>query len=156
MKTEIGIKEKDRKSVKVLLTTILSDEMVLLVKTKNFHWNVTGSNFNELHSFFQQQYSLLETAVDEIAERIRMLGFYSIGSMDEFLKSATLKENKQVKESDKMLAELLSDYETSIKYLRIVSADCVQKYNDTGTNDFLIGLMQVHEKSAWMIRSYFK
>lgn len=156
MKTEIGIKEKDRKSVKVLLTTILSDEMVLLVKTKNFHWNVTGSNFNELHSFFQQQYSLLETAVDEIAERIRMLGFYSIGSMDEFLKSATLKGNKQVKESDKMLAELLSDYETSIKYLRIVSADCVQKYNDTGTNDFLIGLMQVHEKSAWMIRSYFK
>lgn len=99
---------------------------------------------------------MLETAVDEIAEVIRMLGFYSIGSMDEFLKSATLKENKQVKESDKMLAELLSDYETSIKYLRIASADCVQKYNDTGTNDFLIGLMQVHEKSAWMIRSYFK
>ncbi len=154
-KVDIGIAESDLGDVCALLTVILSDTMTLLVKTKNFHWNVTGPHFNELHSFFQSQYTTLESASDAIAERIRTLGYPTIGAMTAFLNFTSLKENVQLKESaGDMLSELLSDHEAVIKKLRIAVNDTANEHNDAGTSDFLTGLLQQHEKMAWMTRSY--
>ncbi|OFY84684.1 MAG: DNA starvation/stationary phase protection protein [Bacteroidetes bacterium RIFCSPLOWO2_12_FULL_35_15] len=155
MKAEIGISENDSKKVSKLLTEILSDAMVLLVKTKNFHWNITGQNFSELHAFFQSQYAEIEKATDDIAERIRSLGYPAIGAMKEFLNHASIKECKEANlKARDMLKELVSDHESIIKKLREAVDDTAGKYKDAGTSDFLTGLLQQHEKMAWMTRSY--
>jgi starvation-inducible DNA-binding protein len=154
-RTNIGISEKNLEAVALILNTILSDEHVLYIKTRNYHWNVKGIHFRELHKFFESQYKQLEIAIDEVAERVRYLGHYAVGSMNDFKSLARLLENKQQDlNQEQMLLTLLEDHETIIRILReeIVKVD--ENYNDAGTCDFLTGLMKNHEKTAWMLRSH--
>ncbi|MET0758806.1 MAG: DNA starvation/stationary phase protection protein [Flavobacterium sp.] len=155
MKPEIGITEKNLQSSISLLSVVLSDEMTLYIKLRKFHWNVSGESFMELHKLFQAQYTELEEAIDEVAERIGKLGGKAIGTMKEFSELTTLKESPNKYPSQKeMLSELLSDHETVIVELRKdidVSAD---ENKDAGTADFLTGLMEKHETMSWVLRRY--
>lgn len=150
----IGIQESDRKSVVQILNALLADEYVLYTKTRNYHWNVTGPQFNDLHKFFQAQYEELDASIDEIAERTRALGDKSVATLAEFVKNARLKESPgEYPPAQNMLANLLADHEAVIRTLR-AGAEEAEKHKDMGTNDFLIGLMEKHEKAAWMLRSF--
>lgn len=155
MKPKIGISEKKLDRVTALLETVLSNEMTLYVKTRKFHWNVSGESFMELHKLFQAQYTELEESIDEVAERINKLGSPAIGTMNEFLKLASIKESpKKYPSSKDMLKELLTDHETVIVLLRRDIGDCSEKHKDAGTADFLTGLMEQHETISWVLRRY--
>ncbi|MFT3681568.1 MAG: DNA starvation/stationary phase protection protein [Ferruginibacter sp.] len=156
MKPNIGISDKNLHSIAGVLTSVLSDAMMLYSKTRKFHWNVKGDSFMELHKLFESQYKQLEKAIDEIAERINKLGSPVIGTFKEFLEHTSLKESpgKYPNQMD-MLKELLSDHETAIKAIRKGIDDCDKKYSDTGTADFLTDLMKEHETIAWTLRRYF-
>lgn len=151
----IGITEKNREGVIKILTMLLCDEYTLATKTKKYHWNVVGPDFSELHEFFGEQYKELDESVDKIAERIRMLGGQTVGTLVEFAENTRLKEDPgSYPDSRTMIANLLDSHESAIRTLRedVDAAD--EKYHDMGTNDFLIGMMQDHEKMAWMLRAY--
>ncbi|HEX9678772.1 DNA starvation/stationary phase protection protein [Nitrososphaera sp.] len=153
-KVNIGIQDSDRKSVVQILNALLADEYVLYTKTRNYHWNVVGPQFNDLHRFFQAQYEALDATIDEVAERTRAIGDKSVATLAEFVKNARLKESPgDYPSAQAMLANLLADHEAVIRTLR-VDAEESAKHNDMGTNDFLIGLMEKHEKMAWMLRSF--
>jgi len=155
MKPNIGIAEKKLTHVSALLSAVLANEMILYVKTRKFHWNVSGESFMELHKLFQQQYEELEGAIDLIAERISKLGFKAIGTTDEFSKQSSIKESPGKYPAQKeMLKELLTDHETIIIQLRKDIDICLNKYEDAGTTDFLTGLMEQHETTAWVLRRY--
>jgi len=155
MKPKIGISEKKLSHITGLLTTVLSNEMTLYVKTRKFHWNVSGESFMELHKLFQVQYTELEESIDEIAERINKLGAPAIGTMREFVKESSIKESPGKYPSSKdMLKELLADHETLIVLLRKDVEACSEKYKDAGTADFLTGLMEQHETISWTLRRY--
>ena len=155
MKVNIGITPKNLAAVNALLTGILADAHVLYLKTRKFHWNVSGNSFKELHELFEEQYKQMEEAIDEIAERISKLGFKTHGTMKEFLEASSLKEapGKYPAQKD-MLKELLADQEAVIITLRKAIDECDGKYKDTGTTDFLTGLMLGHETMAWKLRRY--
>ncbi len=151
----IGISDSNRKAVVDILNRVLSNEFLLYTKTRNFHWNVVGPHFSQLHKFFESQYEELDDFMDDTAERARALGGRSLGSMAEFLKRSSLKESTGSNlNGDKMIAELLKDHEAVIRSLRQAVADCAEKYADVGTSDYLTGLMEKHEKMAWMLRSF--
>ncbi len=155
MKPNIGISEKKLDAVTDLLSVVLADEVTLYMKTRKFHWNVSGESFMELHKLFENQYNQLEEAIDEIAERINKLGSKTIGTMDEFGKLATIKEHPgKYPASKNMISELLEDHETLIVMLREHVEQCAEKFNDAGSADFLTGLMETHETIAWTLRRY--
>jgi starvation-inducible DNA-binding protein len=138
-----------------LLSTILSDEMTLYIKTRKFHWNVSGDSFMELHKLFQSQYTELEETIDLVAERISKLGGKTIGTSKEFAKLTRLKESPGKYPSQKeMMKELLSDHESVIKELRKDIDECTNTNKDAGTTDFLTGIMEQHETTAWILRRY--
>ena len=152
---DIGIESENRKGVVGILNTLLADEYILYTKTRNYHWNVVGKDFKERHEFFQEQYEKLDEMIDEIAERTRQLGGLTVATLNEFLQIGHLKENPGEYPSDlKMISNLLKDHESTIKLLRKSAEQCDEEYNDMGTNDFLIGLMEIHEKMAWMLRTH--
>jgi len=155
MKTQIGITQKHTASVVNILSVELSNEMMLYVKTRKAHWNVTGESFMELHKLFEEHYKLLEAAIDEIAERIGKLGERTIGTMQEFSKLSSIKEHpgKYISSKD-IIKELVKDHESMIVELRNKIEDCSNKYKDAGTTDFLTGLMLEHETIAWVLRRY--
>lgn len=155
IKVNIGIEPKNLKGVNELLGKVLADAHVLYVKTRNYHWNVSGPSFMELHKLFEGQYKILEEAIDEIAERIGKLGGVVPGSMTEFIKMASLKENVSSKpDRQGMLKNLLDDHENVIKTLREDIDACDEKYKDAGTADFLTDLIRSHETMAWTLRRY--
>jgi starvation-inducible DNA-binding protein len=155
MQPQIGISPKNLKNVSSLLSIVLADAVVLYTKTRKFHWNVSGESFMELHLLFEKQYTQLEEAIDEIAERINKLGSKTIGTMKEFLDSTHLKEAPGEYPSRKdMIKELLEDHETIIRELRKAVEECQDEYEDAGTADFLTGLMEEHETNAWKLRRY--
>ena len=150
----IGISDDNRQKVVAILNTLLADEFLLYVKTRNFHWNVIGMQFNDLHKFFEAQYEELDDIVDEVAERARALGARAFGTLEEFRENTRLKETPgTVPAAKEMIAELLSDHETIIRALR-QDLDKADKRGDVGTNDFLTGLLEKHEKASWMLRSF--
>jgi len=155
MKPNIGISDKNLQSISALLSSVLSDAVLIYTKTRKFHWNVKGESFMEIHKLFESQYTQLEEAIDEIAERISKLGSPVIGTMKEFLSLTILKEavGKYPARMD-MIKELLNDHEIVIKALRKGIDDCDKKYSDAGTTDFLTGLMEQHETIAWTLRRY--
>ena len=154
MKVNIGIADKDRRAVADVLNALLSDEYLLYTKTRNYHWNVVGPQFNDLHKFFEAQYEALNEVVDEVAERARTLGGRALGTLAEFSQRARLKERPgECPDARGMLADLLADHEAVVRQLRD-DLDAAVKHNDTGTNDFLTGLMEKHEEMAWMLRSF--
>ncbi len=155
MKTKIGITENQLHKSSDVLTIILADEMVLYVKTRKFHWNVSGESFMELHKLFQGQYAELEEAIDAIAERIGKLGEKTIGTMEEYLKYASIKEHPGKYASSKsLIEELHTDHQTIIIKLRKDIEHCAEKNKDAGTADFLTGLMEQHETIAWILGRY--
>jgi len=155
MKIDIGLNDAQRKPVIDLLNRLLADEVTLYVKTRNFHWNVEGPDFGELHKFFEAQYEELDEIMDEVAERARALGGYAAGSLAEFTAAARLKEVKGgAVPAREMLAQLLADHQALIRTLRSDASQVGEQHGDAGTEDFLVGLMEQHEKMAWMLRSY--
>ena len=151
LKTQIGLSDAAREAVCELLSGILADEYVLYTKTRNFHWNVTGPRFNDLHKFFEAQYDDLAEKIDAVAERIRSLGRLSPGSLTEFSRLSRLKDHSGPATASQMCAALLADHEALIRQLR-GDVEAVAAQGDAGTNDFLTGLMEEHEKMAWMLR----
>lgn len=154
MKVSIGIDDKNRKALSRLLRRLLANESVLLAKTRNYHWNVVSSDFGALHKLFDEQYEALSEAADEVAERIRSLGEFAPGTLAEFLEEATLKEQPGDYPKDaRMIANLLADHEQVVRELR-KDVDEASRLGDAGTGDFLTGLMEEHEKTAWMLRAH--
>ena len=150
----IGLDAKTRGQAVKLLSAILADQHVLYAKTRNFHWNLTGHRFHTLHAFFETQYEALAEAIDKTAERIRMLGSASPGSMKEFLALATLHETPgALVNGDDAIVALRDDHEASARGLR-KAVDALDEAGDAGTADFLTGLLQSHEEAAWMLRSF--
>ncbi len=157
MKQDIGISYSNREAVVDILNTLLSDEFVLYAKTRNYHWNVVGPQFNDLHKFFESQYDALAAIVDDVAERARALGGKALGTMKEFLQNTRMKEHPgKYPDARDMVSELLSDHETVVRSLRVDLETCQNKYHDAGTADFLTGLMEQHEKMAWMLRAFME
>ena len=150
----IGISQKDRQGIINLLEKILADQYLLYTKTRNYHWNITGENFSEYHKLFADQYSVLDEDIDDVAERIRSLGGMTPDTLSEFTKMTRLKEHPgKYMKAGVMIANLLVDHEQIIQTLRKDIETCGSKYNDVGTEDFLTGLLEKHEKTAWMLRS---
>ncbi len=157
IKPAIGLSDDSREAVVHVLNRLLADEYLLYTKTRNYHWNVRGAQFNELHRFFEKQYEELEVVVDEVAERVRALGGMALGTLSEFLQEARLKETPaQYPEAREMIASLLADHETLIRQLRGDLVVVLDKHGDAGSNDFLTGLMERHEKTAWMLRTFLE
>jgi starvation-inducible DNA-binding protein len=149
---DIGIKEQDRKNIAQGLSHLLADTYTLYLKTHYFHWNVTGPMFNTLHLMFETQYNELALAVDLVAERIRALDVYAPGTYREFSKLASIKESEAIPKAQDMIAELVAGHEAVCRTARSVfpSADAA---SDEATADLLTQRLQVHEKTAWMLRS---
>ncbi|MCB0594208.1 MAG: DNA starvation/stationary phase protection protein [Phaeodactylibacter sp.] len=155
MDVNIGIQDAKREGVAELLKHLLADEHVLYIKLRNYHWNVTGIHFQQLHAFFEEQYTAVATYIDDTAERIRSLGFFAPGSMEEFSAYARLQESSHLNgNAGQMLENLLQDHEAIIRSLRKDQEAAMEQYGDAGTQDFLIALMEAHEKHAWMVRSH--
>lgn len=157
MTTDIGISEENRKSVANILSKILADEFVLFTKTKNAHWNVEGIDFYDKHKFFEEQANQLDESVDRVGERIRTLGHYAPASLKSFLELTQLSESNQSKNSSKDFIEaLLADHQCIIISLRQNINIFANDYEDLGTSDFITGLLQEHEKTAWILRAHLK
>lgn len=152
MDIDIGINKKDREKIAQGLSRLLADSYTLYLTTHNFHWNVTGPMFNTLHLMFETQYNELALAVDSIAERIRALGFPAPGTYREFVELSSLKEPKGVPSAEEMIRHLVMGQETVVKTARSI-LPLVDKASDEPTADLLTQRMQVHEKTAWMLRS---
>lgn len=153
-KINIGLSVEQREGVAGILRQVLADEYVLYTKTRRYHWNVEGPNFHDLHKFFEDQYDEIDESIDEVAERLRKLGHYSPGSLKEFLADARLAEDSGAQiPAAKMIANLLADHEALVSSLRVDLDSANTTFGDAGTQDFLTGLMQDHEKAAWMLRS---
>ena len=152
MGIDIGINEKDREAISADLARLLADSYTLYLKTHNYHWNVTGPMFSTLHNMFEEQYTELATAVDEIAERIRALGVTAPGSYREFSALASVDEAAGGESAEEMIAALVAGQETVVRTARqaFPAADAA---NDEPTADLLTQRMQIHEKNAWMLRS---
>jgi len=154
MEPKIDLSQSARRAVAGILNAVLADEYLLYTKSRNYHWNVTGPQFHDLHKFFEAQYEELDDAVDDVAERVRALGGVPVASLGEFLKLARLPESPAGGLTAKeMLARLLADHEALIRTLRRDADLCAEAHHDAGTNDFLVGLMEQHEKMAWMLRA---
>jgi starvation-inducible DNA-binding protein len=153
MKMDTGLGEKDRAKLSRMLCTLLADEVLLYTKTRNYHWNVRGPHFNDLHKLFDAQYAELNGVVDEIAERIRALGFPAPGTLAEFSRLARLKEKAgDDPDAPLMLENLLHDHEAVCRNLR-EDVEAAEGHGDPATADFLTGLLEGHEKTAWMLRA---
>lgn len=148
----IGIEEDDRSEIAAGLSKLLADTYTLYLKTHNFHWNVTGPMFQTLHLMFEQQYNELALAVDQIAERIRALGFPAPGTYREFSQLSSIKEEEGVPKAEEMIRLLVEGQEAVVRTARSVFP-VVERANDEPTADLLTQRMQVHEKTAWMLRS---
>ncbi len=155
MKPNIGLTAAHLKKVTEILSAVLADGMIIYLKTRKFHWNVSGESFMEYHKLFEVHYTKLEESIDEVAERISKLGSMAIGTTKEFASLSQLKESPGVNPSSKeMLKELLNDHETIIKSLRKKIDECDEELKDAGTTDFLTARMEEHETLAWTLRRY--
>jgi starvation-inducible DNA-binding protein len=149
---DIGIQLTDRKAIAEGLARVLADTYTLYLKTHNFHWNVTGPMFNTLHLMFEQQYNELALAVDLVAERIRALGYPAPGSYVQFSKLSSVMEETGVPRAEDMIRQLVAGQEALVRTARSVFATA-ERASDQVTIDLLTQRMQVHEKTAWMLRS---
>jgi len=149
---DIGIDEKAREQIGAGLSRVLADTYTLYLKTHNFHWNVTGPMFSTLHLMFETQYTELALAVDLIAERIRALGFPAPGSYRQFADLTSISEETTVPSAEEMIRQLVKDQEAVVRTARSIFP-VVDEAHDEPTADLLTQRMQVHEKTAWMLRS---
>lgn len=154
-KANIGITDKNRETIADQLSKILADEFVLYSKTLNAHWNIEGPDFHSVHVFLEILYNEQQKIVDTVAEKIRALGHYVPGQLDKYLKLTHLSENALEKnDSQTFYAELLMDHESIIVFLRENIKPFADKLKAEGMSDYITGLMEYHEKTAWMLRSH--
>ena len=149
---DIGIDANHRKEIAAGLSHLLADTYTLYLKTHNYHWNVTGPMFNTLHLMFETQYTELATAVDLVAERIRALGYPAPGSYAQYAKLSVIKETNGVPSAEDMIADLVKGQEAVVRTARKVFPTA-EKAGDEATTDLLTQRMNVHEKTAWMLRA---
>ena len=154
MKADISLVPEKSQLAAKKLNTILADEFVLYTKTRNYHWNVEGSNFMEMHKFYETLYSELAEVIDVVAERIRSIGHYSQGRLKDFIELTNLLEPDYTTDQKSQLQNLLEDHETISRYLRKDIPVFNDEYHDIGNADILTDLLKSHEKWAWFIRSY--
>ncbi|KPM46719.1 Dps family protein [Jiulongibacter sediminis] len=154
MEALIGINKKNKTEISDALNVMLADQHILYIKLRNYHWNIEGSSFLELHEFLEKLYTELATGIDDTAERIRKIGKVPMGSCEEFLQFTNLNETKEpYHDSKKILKSLLDDYETMTRWMRDhieLAADA----KDYGTEDFMVGQLRHCEEAAWMLRAY--
>jgi starvation-inducible DNA-binding protein len=156
-KVNIGLTNEQRQGVINLLNCGLADTYLLLVKTKKYHWDVVGPQFMTLHKLWKDHYEALTINVDAIAERVRTLGGYPVGTMEGFLKICSLKEHAgTVPTATGMVSQLLADHEHIVRNLREHIEQCSDDFQDDGTADFLTSLMVQHEEIAWTLRSFIE
>ena len=155
MPKQLALGENARKEIAQSLCRVLADSYTLYLKTHNFHWNVEGPRFRELHLMFEEQYTELATAVDEIAERIRALGQYAPGSFGQFSRLAAVKEDDTVPAAEDMVRRLVKDHDTVATTIRTVLPSA-QEAGDEVTVGLLVERLAVHEKTGWMLRSMLK
>jgi len=157
MKNQIGIKPEDALLVADSLNKLLADENVLFIKTRNAHWNVIGADFAAQHKFFEDQYKQLDEIIDQVAERIRTIGHYTEGTMEDFLKLTQLNEkSREGNDSLSFIKDLLEDHEAIIIELRENINRFTEDWHDMGSSDFITSLMETHEKMGWMLRSHLQ
>jgi len=149
---DIGINEADRTEIAAKLSRLLADSYTLYLQTHNFHWNVTGPMFQTLHVMFETHYTELALAVDVIAERIRSLGMHAPGTYAEFLSLSSIKEVDGVPKAKEMIQLLVLGHEAVVRTARSVFP-VVEKAADEASADLLTQRIQLHEKTAWMLRS---
>ncbi|RYG49992.1 MAG: DNA starvation/stationary phase protection protein [Chitinophagaceae bacterium] len=155
MQTNIGIKQEHLAEAAHTLSVFLADEFLLYTKTRNAHWNVEGPDFYNKHKFFEEQYEQLDETMDDVAERIRVLGHYAPATLSEFLKLTHFSEKLGSKNGAQgFITELLIDHENLIIRLRENINRFANELHDLGTSDFITGLMEKHEKMAWMLRAH--
>lgn len=152
----IGIQPKVSEKVANFLSVLLADEFILYMKTRDAHWNVEGPDFHTMHVYFEEQYTELETVIDEVAERIRKIDHYAPATLSEYLELTHLTEKRKGKNNSlTYIAELLNDYESIIIFIR-EKLEELEDIIDQGTEDYVTGLMEQHEKTAWMLRAHLK
>ena len=157
MTPNIGITDSNRQSIATELSKILADEYVLYTKTRNAHWNIEGPDFHDKHKFFEGQYGQLDDFIDTVAERIRTIGHYAPATLKQFLSLTHLsEESRAANDSKGFLTELLNDHESIIMFIRKNITPFADTYLDAGTSDYITGLMEEHEKMAWMLRAHLK
>ncbi|MDQ8020774.1 MAG: Dps family protein [Moraxellaceae bacterium] len=152
MKIDIGISDQDRNEIAQGLSRLLADTYTLYLKTHNYHWNVTGPMFNTLHLMFETQYTELALAVDLVAERIRALGHVAPGTYGAYAKLSSIKENEGIPKATDMIRELVEGQEAVVRTARSVFP-AAERASDEATADLLTQRIQLHEKTAWMLRS---
>jgi starvation-inducible DNA-binding protein len=152
MEINVGIDEKDRKEIAEGLSRLLADTYSLYLKTHNFHWNVKGPMFQTLHLMFEAQYNELALAVDLVAERIRALGFRAPGTYSEYAQLSSIPETAGVPKAEEMIKLLVEGQEAVVRTARSIFP-LLNEVHDEPTADLLTQRMQVHEKTAWMLRS---
>lgn len=157
MEAKIGIKPANLAAVAQSLGKVLADEFVLYTKTRKAHWNVEGPDFHSKHLFFESQYGELEQVIDDVAERIRTLGHYPPASLKEYLELTHLTEqSRENNDSAGFIKELLADHESILIHLRENIDGYADSLHDAGSSDYITGLMEKHEKMAWMLRAHLK
>jgi len=149
---DIGIAEADRRAIAEGLARLLADTYTLYLKTHNYHWNVTGPMFNTLHAMFMGQYTEMATAVDDIAERIRALGFPAPGSYRDFSRLSSIGEETDEPDATQMIRRLVKGQEQVVRTAR-EAFPAAEAAGDEATADLLTQRLQLHEKNAWMLRS---
>ena len=155
MEINIGIRNEHRAAVAASLSKILADEFVLSLKTRRAHWNIEGPDFHSKHLFFEGQYNELDKVIDELAERIRSVGHYTPATLKEYLKLTHLtEETREKNDGPGFTRELLRDHESIIIHIRENVDGYITAFKDAGSSDFLTGLLEMHEKMAWMLRSH--
>jgi starvation-inducible DNA-binding protein len=156
MKPNIGLPDKARNTVIKVLQPLLADEVALYIATRGAHWNVTGPNFHAMHKFFEAQYEALDEILDDVAERIRSLGGEPDSNVAAYAKAKRIKDNAgDAKSAKAMIESLLEAHEAIIQQLR-KDEEITDDVGDEGTTDFLTGLMEEHEKMAWMLRAHLE
>ena len=157
MKTSIGISDPNRKIVADQLAILLADEFVLYTKTLNAHWNIEGPDFHSVHVYFEELYKDAAETVDSVAERIRVLGHYTPATLASFLELTHITEKfSGSNNSQSLIKQLLEDHESVITFIRSNVNEFADAHKDAGTSDFVTGIMESHEKTAWMLRAHLK
>jgi starvation-inducible DNA-binding protein len=150
---DIGIEPNERHTTIQILCILLADHHVLYIKLRHYHWNLIGERFHTLHEYYEAQYELLATQLDEVAERIRMVGGVAPGAMGTLLELTQLEEAPiALIDGYESLRILVGDFETCTRFIR----KAIETIPDEGTKDFLIGLLRKHEETCWMLRSFVR
>lgn len=155
IKPKLEISDKDIEEVVIALNTLLADEFVLYTKIRNVYWNYSSPNYYEMHKFFKIQYELVDEMGNNIVKRVHSLGYFSLGSMKDFLNVTRLSEaNENFDHSTRITQALISDHETIIGIVKKSVIPLTNKLQDSTTTELVTGIMEQHEKMAWMLRSF--